>query len=340
MKAIVLERYGAYDGLRYSEQPEPVPGPREILLQVHAAGLNPVDFKTVHGALKPVIPYRLPFVPGNECAGTVVAVGAAVRRFKVGDAVFARMAKAAAGAFAERVVVEEGLAAHTPAALDFIEAAAVPLAGLTAWQALFERARLRAGERVLIHAGAGGVGSMAIQLAKAHGAWVAATASAAKHDLLRELGADQVIDYRRERFEEVLSPVDVVFDTIAGDTRRRSYRVLKRGGRMVSIAGLPDAAEAKRLGLRPALRLVLALAGLPDRMRAAWAGVSYSYLFMEPSGEQLAELARLIDAGSLRPVLDRTYPLTETAAAMAYLEQGHAQGKVVLEVVPASLASS
>ena len=313
--------------------PEPSPRPGELLVRVHSAGLNPVDFKTRAGALKIIHKYPLPIVMGNELSGIVEAVGPEVTRFGKGDRVFARVDKTIMGAFAEYAVVHEDHAARIPVSLDFPSAAAVPLAALTALQALRDELRLSTGQRVFIPGGAGGVGTFAIQIAKHLGAHVATTASPRGEALVKRLGADVVIDYTRERFEEQLSGYDGAFDLLGGETLARLWSMLQPGGRVVSIAGMPEPVTAQKdLGRGIGLTALFWLASLTTRMRAARHGCTYRYLFMHPSGADLAYLASLIEAKQLEVVIDRVFPFTEAKEAMAYLETGRAKGKVVLEM--------
>jgi alcohol dehydrogenase len=333
MRAFVLTGYGGPECTALGEVTKPSPRAGELLVRVHAAGLNPVDFKTRAGGLKIIRNYPLPVVMGNECAGVVEAVGPDVTRFAKNDRVFARVAKEWMGAFAEYAVVHEDHAARMPASLDFLQAAAVPLAALTALQALRDELRLGAGARVFIPGGAGGVGTFAIQIAKLLGAHVATTASPRGEALVRRLGADEVIDYTRERFEERLSGYDCAFDLLGGDTLERLWSVLKPGARVVSVAGMPEPVTARKdLGRGVGLAALFWLASLTTRLRASRHGCSYRYLFMHPSGADLAYLASLIDAKQLEVVIDRVFPFAEAKQAIAYLEAGHAKGKVVLAV--------
>ena len=336
MRAFVLSRYGGPEHTAVGEVPKPSPRAGELLVRVEAAGLNPVDFKTRMGALKIIRDYPLPIVMGNELAGVVEAVGAGVTRFTAGDRVYARVDKDHMGACAEFAVVHEDHASMMPASLDFPTAAAVPLAALTALQALRDELQLQAGQRIFIPGGAGGVGTFAIQLAKHMGAHVATTASPRGEALVRRLGADVVIDYSRERFEDHLTGYDCAFDLIGGDTLSRLFRVLKPGARVVSVAGLPEPQTARKdLGRGPALAALFWLASLGIRMRASRHGASYRFLFMHPSGSDLAHLASLIDAGQLEVIVDRIFPFAETKQAMAYLETGRAKGKVVVAITGA-----
>jgi alcohol dehydrogenase len=331
MRGFVLSRYGGPEYTALTDVPQPAPRLGEVLVRVHAAGLNPVDFKTRAGALKIIHNYALPIVMGNELSGVVEAVGPGVTRFAKGERVFARVAKESMGAFAEYAVVHEDHAARMPASLDFPPAAAVPLAALTALQALRDELHLSAGQRVFVPGGAGGVGTFAIQIAKHLGAHVATTASPRGDALVKRLGADVVIDYSRERFEDKLSGYDCAFDLLGGDTLSRLWSVLKPGGRVVSIAGMPEPVTARKdLERGIGLAALFWLASLTTRLRAARHGLTYRYLFMHPSGADLAYLASLIDANKLAVVIDRIFPLAKAKEAMAYLETGRAKGKVVL----------
>jgi alcohol dehydrogenase len=338
MRAFVLSGYGGPEHTALTDDvTSPSPRAGELLVRVHAAGLNPVDFKTRAGALKIIHNYPLPIVMGNELSGVVDAVGPGVVRFTKNDRVFARVDKNRMGAFAEFAVVHEDHAARMPVSLDFPSAAAVPLAALTALQALRDELQLSAGQRVFIPGGAGGVGTFAIQLAKHFGAHVATTASPRGEALVKRLGADVVIDYSRERFEDKLSGYDCAFDLLGGDALARVWPVLKPGGRVVSIAGMPEPVTARKdLGRGRGLAALFWVASLKTRMRAARHGLSYRYLFMHPSGVDLTYLASLIDAKQLEVVVDRVFPFAEAKEAMAYLETGHAKGKVVLALFPSS----
>jgi NADPH:quinone reductase-like Zn-dependent oxidoreductase len=331
MRALVLSRYGGPEHTALTDVPQPSPRAGELLVGVHAAGLNPIDHKTRAGALRVIRRYPLPIVMGNELAGIVEAVGPGVMRFTKGDRVFARVDKDIMGAFADYAVVHEDHAARMPASLNFPSAAAVPLAALTALQALRDELHLSAGHRVFIPGGAGGVGTFAIQIAKHLGAHVATTTSTRGEALVRRLGVDAVINYQRERFEDKLSGYDCAFDLLGGDTLARLWSVLKPGGHVVSIAGTPEPVTARKdLGRGSGLAALFWVASLTTRLRAARHGVSYRYLFMHPSGVDLAYLASLIEAKKLEVVIDRVFPFAKAKEAMAYLEAGHAKGKVVL----------
>lgn len=331
MKAFVLTRYGDRSASEMRDMPIPVARPGEVLVRVRAAGLNPVDFKTRAGMLRIVTPYRLPAIMGNELAGTVEAVGAGVTNFAPGDRVFARTAKDAMGALAEYAVVPANLLARVPDRLDFATAAGIPLAGLTALQALRDELHLGPGSRVFIPGGAGGVGTFAIQIAKWLGAHVITTASPRGRALVERLGADEVIDYTTQDFANYVRRVDGVFDLIGGDTLTQSFGVVRRGGTVVTVAGLPEPQTAlKDLGRGYGLAALFWLASLPLRLRARAKGARYRFLFMHPSGSELAELAELVDDGRLEPIVDRIFPFDQTAEALDYLQQGRAKGKVVV----------
>lgn len=334
MKAFVLTRYGGPEAAELRDVSRPDAGRGEVLVRVHAAGLNPVDFKTRQGKLRVVQRYPLPIVMGNELAGVVEQCGEGVALFAPGDRVFARMPKGLMGAFAEYAVVPENLLARMPPSLDFDVAAGVPLAGLTALQALRDELGLEKGSRVFIPGGAGGVGTFAIQLAKWLGAEVTTTASSRGRSLVERLGADVVIDYTTQRFEDHVHDVDGVFDLLGGDTLKASFSVVKRGGKVVSIAGMPEPQTARKdLGRGVMLAALFWLASYGLRAEARKHGVSYRFLFMHPSGPELAELARLIEQKTLAPIIDRVFPFAGIADAFAYLEAGHAKGKVVVRML-------
>ncbi|MER5894041.1 NADP-dependent oxidoreductase [Streptomyces sp. NPDC001876] len=334
MKAFMIERYGDKAGVHAGEVPDPQVGADDILVRIHAASVNPLDLKLRDGAFKAVMPYRLPLILGNDLAGVVVRVGPAVTRFAVGDEVYARPDKDRIGTFAELIAVHQDDVAIKPATLTMEEAASLPLVALTSWQALVERAQVQPGQKVLVHGGSGGVGTVAVQLAKHLGAHVAATASTAKVDLVKELGADVVVDYRKQAFETVLHGYDVVLDTVGGETLEKSLRVLRPGGKVISVAGPPDAALARELGLNAVLRLAMSALSFRTRRRAKRRDVTYSFLFMTAGGDQLRTLAPLIDAGRIRPVVDRVFPFEQTREAMEYVEKGRAKaGKVVVAMM-------
>ncbi|MGH6889037.1 MAG: NADP-dependent oxidoreductase [Rhizomicrobium sp.] len=332
MKAFVVDRYGSNDRLRLAEMPQPAPEEHDVLVEIHAAGVNPLDAKIRNGEFKRILPYRLPLILGNDMAGVVVRVGAKVQRFRPGDQVYARPRKDRIGTFAEFIAMNEADVAMKPKNLSMEEAASIPLAGLTAWQTLVEKAGLKQGQKVLIHAGSGGVGTFAIQLAKHLGATVATTAGGANVDFVRSLGADVVIDYRTNDFEQVLNGYDVVLNSLGNDTLEKSLRVLKPDGKLVSISGPPDPAFAKENGSGPMLRLATWLLSYRIRSKAKRRCVSYSFLFMRADGEQLGKITSLIESGVIRPVVDRVFPFEATGEALAYSETGRLKGKVVVNI--------
>jgi NADPH:quinone reductase-like Zn-dependent oxidoreductase len=322
MRALIVDRYSKKDALRLGEMPEPELRDDDVLVQVHAAGVNPLDSKIKSGEFKLILPYRLPFALGNELAGVVVRVGHGVRRFKPGDEVFVRPDKDRIGTFAEFISMDQEDVAIKPKTLNMVEAASVPLVALTAWQVLVERANLKKGQKILIHAGSGGVGTFAIQLAKHLGAFVATTTSAANFDLVKRLGADIVIDYKKDAFEEILIDYDVVLNSLGGDTLEKSLRVLKPGGKLISISGPPDPDFAAAIGASPIFRFITRLLSYRIRSKAKRYGVSYSFLFMRANGEQLRQVTTLIDSGTIRPIVDRVFPFENTQEALAYVDQG------------------
>lgn len=332
MKAFIIERYGKKVALRATEMPEPELGKDDVLVQIHAAGVNPLDLKIRDGEFKMILPYRMPLILGNDLAGVVVRVGSQVQQFKPGDEVYARPDDDRIGAFAEFIAINQGSLAIKPKGLTMEEAASIPLVGLTAWQALVEKANLKKGQKVLIHAGSGGVGTLAIQLAKHLGATVATTTSTANVEWVKHLGADIVIDYSKDDFEKVLHDYDVVLNSLGTETLEKSLRILKSGGKLISISGPPDVDFAKSAGLSGFLKLVMRLLSYGIRKKAKRRGVSYSFLYMRASGDQLRELTALIDSRVIRPVVDRVFPFESTPDALAYVETGRAKGKVIVKV--------
>jgi len=331
MRAYVLKHYGGPEASLLMDVSAPSPGPRDVLVVVRAAGLNPVDFKFRQGKLRAILRPKLPFVMGNELAGEVIAVGSDVKRFRVGDRVFARVAKDRAGAFAEQACVDEVHAAHMPRDLDFTAAAAVPLAGLTALQALTDELGVKPRQRVFISGGAGGVGTFAIQIAKWLGAHVTTTASKRGEALVRSLGCDEVIDYTSQSISKAGGRFDAGFDLIGGKALEQMFEIMNPGTKIVSIAALPEPQTAiKDLGRRRALSAMFWIISYGIRSRARRAGISYRYLFMRPSGTGLAQLAELIEQGKLKVTLDKTYPFANISKALAYVESGRAKGKVVV----------
>ena len=330
MKAFILDAYKKKGALRFGDMPEPELRDNDVLVEIHAAGLNPLDSKIRDGAFKPILPYRPPFILGHDMAGLVIRVGSKVRRFKPGDEVYARPRDGRIGTFAQSIAVDEADVALKPGNLSMEEAASIPLIGLTAWQALVEKGGLKKGQKVLIHAGSGGVGTFAIQLAKHLGAHVATTTSTANIALVKSLGADVVIDYKKQDFETLLSGYDLVLNSLEGDTLRKSLSVLKPGGKLISISGPPDPDFAREQGLNWVLRQVLRLLSASVRRRARRHNVSYAFLFMRANGDQLGKITTLIEDGIIRPVVDKVFPFEALNDAMTYLETGRAKGKVVV----------
>lgn len=332
MKAFIVDRYSKNGALRLGEMPEPEVRDHDVLVAIHAASLNPLDAKIRDGEFKLILPYRLPLILGNDVAGVVVGVGSKVRKFKPGDEVYARPNQRRIGTFAERIAMDEADVALKPRNLSMEEAASIPLVALTAWQVLVERAQVKKGQKVLIHAGSGGVGTFAIQLAKHLGATVATTTSTGNVDLVRSLGADVVIDYRKEDFAKVLDGYDVVLNSLGKDTLEKSLEVLKPGGKLISISGPPDLAFARESGLNWLLQQVMRLLSFGIRRKARQHGVSYSFVLMQANGEQLSGITALIESGAVRQVVDRVFPFPATNEAMDYLTMGRAKGKVVIKV--------
>jgi len=328
MRAFVLSKYNT--AVQEADVPEPVVGARDVLVHVQAAGLNQLDEKIRIGEFKLILPYRLPLILGHDVAGTVIRVGAEVRGFKPGDEVYARPRDHRIGTFAERIAIDESDVALKPASIAMDEAGSLPLVALTAWQALVEIGDVRPGQKVLIHAGAGGVGSIAIQLAKHLGAEVATTASAANAEFVRVLGADRVIDYRTEDFEELLSGYDVVLDSLGGENLEKSLRILRPGGKAIGISGPPTPEFARAAGLNPILRLATSALSRKVRARARRLGVDYTFLFMRASGDQLRQIAELVDSGVIRPIVGRVFPFDETVAGIDSLAAGGIRGKAVI----------
>ena len=332
MKAFVVDKYKKKGALRLANMPEPELQDNDVLVRIHATAVNLLDSKVRDGEFKLFLPYRPPFVLGHDVAGTVVTTGPKVRRFKVGDEVYARPRDHRVGTFAEFIGVNEADVALKPKNLNMAEAASIPLVGLTAWQALIEVGKVKPGQKVFIQTGSGGVGTFAIQLAKHLGATVATTTSANNAKLVRSPGADVVIDYKTQDFEKVLSGYDLVLNSQDSKALEKSLGVLKPGGRLISISGPPDPTFAKELGLNVFLKLVMGLLSRRVRKKAKGLGIRYSFLFMRAQGQQLSEITSLIESGVIRPVVDRVFPFEKTGDALAYVETGRAKGKVVITV--------
>lgn len=336
MKAFVIDGYRSKAGVRVAELPDPEVGDHDVLVEVRAAGVNPLDSKIGDGEFRLFLPYRFPLILGNDLAGVVARVGSAVTRFEVGDEVYARPDAHRIGTFAERIAVDEADLAPKPRTLSWEEAASFPLVGLTAWQALVERAGLTKGQKVLVHAGSGGVGTIAIQLAKQLGATVATTVSTSNVELVTSLGADVVVDYTRDDFETALNDYDVVLDPLGPKHVEKSLSVLKPGGIVIGIGGPPDPAFADEVDGNLLLRVAAWVVSLRVRTKARRRGVRYSFLFMRAAGDQLRELTTLVDSGAIRPVVDRVFPFGSTREALAYVDGGRATGKVVVAMPEAA----
>ncbi|MCA1061056.1 NADP-dependent oxidoreductase [Rossellomorea aquimaris] len=332
MKAMTIKQYGKHTPLELTELPYPEIGEHDVLVEVYAASINPIDFKIRDGKVKMLLSYQMPLVLGNDFSGKVIQTGSKVRKFQVGDEVYGRPRKDRIGTFAELLSVHEDDVSLKPDNLSFVEAASLPLVGLTTWQAFHEVLKLKRGQKILIHAGAGGVGTFAIQLAKEMGAYVATTASEEGYTLVTALGADKVINYKEEPFEEVLQEYDAVFDTLGGDSLNRSSQVLKPHGKIVSVSAVPNGRFAVENRLGMIKRIIFSLVSRNITALEKKFNVDYHFLFMKPSGDQLESIKELVEQGTIRPVIDKVFPLEEAQKAIQYVETGRAKGKVVLEV--------
>ena len=332
MKALVLKRYGGLEHVVFADIARPVPKSDEILVQVHAVGLNPIDNMIPKGTFKPILLFQLPATLGSDLAGIVVEVGSRVTRFKLGDAVFANIFDSGTGSLAEFAIVPEAAAAFKPKSLDYVQAASIPMVGLTSWQALKERAQLKPGQKVFIPAGSGGIGTFAIQLAKYLGAEVATTTSTSNVEWVKNLGADQVIDYKNQKSEDVLHGYDVVLGTLKGDSIKKSLKILKPGSIIISLVGPLDAAFARKRGLNFMMTFLFYLMSYKIRHAARKNASLYEFMFARPDGDQLTKIGRLLDDGHIRPVIDRVFPFDQAKEALSYLEEGRAKGKVVVKI--------
>jgi NADPH:quinone reductase-like Zn-dependent oxidoreductase len=333
MKAFIVNRYSKKEKLQLKQIADPVVKETDVLVQIYSTGVNLLDSKIRNGEFKMILPYKTPFTLGHDAAGIVTKVGAKVSRFKIGDEVYTRPADHRIGTFAEFIAVNEKDVAMKPKNISMEEAASVPLVGLTAWQALVEKASLKKGQKVFIQAGSGGVGTFAIQLAKHLGATVATTTSTANIDLVKSLGADIIIDYKKEDFETILKDYDVVLNSQDAKTLEKSLRILKPGGKVISISGPPDVDFAKEIGLPWYVKLITKILSSGVKKKAKRLGVNFSFLFMRAQGEQLSQITKLIEAGIIKPVIDKVFPFEQTNEAMAYVEAGRAKGKVVIKVI-------
>ncbi|HVX25669.1 MAG TPA: NADP-dependent oxidoreductase [Parafilimonas sp.] len=332
MKAFVINRYSKETDLHLVDLPQPVLQENEVLVEIHAAGVNQLDSKISTGEFKLLLPYKFPLILGHDVAGIITQVGSKVNRFKVGDEVFARPADFKIGAFAEYIAINENDVALKPKNITMEQAASFPLVALTVWQAFIEKAKLKKGEKVFIQAGSGGVGTIAIQLAKHFGATVASTTSAGNFDLVKSLGADIIIDYKTQDFESILKDYDLVLNSQDEKILEKSLNILKPGGKVVSISGPPDVAFAKEIGLPWFMKTVFFFLSRKVKKQAKKRNIHYSFLFMRANGKQLSEISSLIEAGVIRPVIDKIFPFEQTNEAMSYVASGRAKGKVIVKV--------
>ncbi len=331
MRAMVIDRYGKVP-MRLAEMPTPDIGEYEVLAEIYAASINPVDFKIRDGKVKLLVKYKMPLILGNDFSGVVTKVGAKVTRFKIGDEIYARPRKSKIGTFAEYIAIHEDDIALKPKNLSFEEAASVPLVGLTSYQALTDILQLQKGQKIFIQAGAGGVGTFAIQLAKLMGATVATTVSEAGANLVKSLGADEIINYKTEKFEKILKNYDAVFDTLGGELLEKSFEVIKSGGKLVSVSGLPNARFGKEYGSGFFKTLLFSAASHKLTKLEKKHNVQYSFLFMKPSGEQLRIIANFIETGKIKPIIDQVFPFEDAQKAMEYAESGRAKGKIIVKI--------
>lgn len=331
MKAMIIDKYGKVP-MRMTELPTPEISEYEVLAEIHAASINPIDFKIRDGKVKMLLKYEMPLILGNDFSGVIVKVGAKVTRFRAGDEIYARPRKNKIGTFAEYIAIHEDDIALKPNNLSFEEAASIPLVGLTSYQALHDIMQLQKGQKILIHAGSGGVGTFAIQLAKIMGATVTTTASEAGANLVKSLGADEIINYKTEKFEDILKDYDAVFDTIGGTTLEKSFNIIKSGGNIVSVSGMPNARFGKEFGSGFFKTLLFSLASKKLTTLEKKHHAQYSFLFMKPSGDQLRTIADYIEAGKIKPVIDRVFPFEDAQKAMEYSESGRAKGKIIVKI--------
>ena len=331
MRAMVIDRYGKVP-MHLAEMPTPEIGEYEVLAEIHAASINPIDFKIRDGKVKLLVKYKMPLILGNDFSGVVAKVGAKVTRFKAGDEIYARPRKSKIGTFGEYVAIHEDDIALKPKNLNFEEAASIPLVGLTSYQALTDILQLKKGQKILIQAGAGGVGTFAIQLAKLMGATVATTASEAGANLVKSLGADEIINYKTEKFEEILKNYDAVFDTLGGEILEKSFGIIKDGGKLVSVSGLPNARFGKEYGSGFFKTLLFSAASHKLTGLEKKHNVQYTFLFMKPSGEQLRIIANFIETGKIKPIIDKVFSFKDAQKAMEYAESGRAKGEIILKI--------
>ncbi|WP_426950194.1 NADP-dependent oxidoreductase [Bacillus mycoides] len=331
MRAMVIDKYGKVP-IRMTEMPTPEINEYEVLAEIHAASINPIDFKIRDGKVKLLLKYKMPLILGNDFSGVIVKVGTKVTQFKVGDEIYARPRKDKIGTFAEYIAIHEDDIALKPKNLTFEEAASIPLVGLTSYQALHDIMQLQKGQKILIHAGSGGVGTFAIQLAKIMGATVATTASEAGENLVKSLGADEIINYKKEKFEDILKNYDAIFDTLGGTTLEKSFDIIKSEGNIVSVSGMPNARFGKEFGSGFFKTLLFSLASKKLTALEKKHNAQYSFLFMKPSGDQLRIIAKYIESGQIKPIIDRIFSFEDTQKAMEYSESGRAKGKIIVKI--------
>jgi NADPH:quinone reductase-like Zn-dependent oxidoreductase len=332
IKAFIIKKYGKKEKLQLSIESKPKIKDTDILVEIHATAINLLDSKIKNGEFKLLLPYKIPLILGHDLAGIVVETGSKVMKFKVGDEVYARPADFNIGTFAEFIAFNEADAALKPKNISMEEAASIPLVGLTAWQAMVENANLKADDKVFIQAGAGGVGTFAIQLAKHLGLKTATTTSSKNIEMVKSLGADFVIDYKTQDFEKLLQDYDYVLNSQDNKTLLKSFSILKAGGQIVSISGPPTPEFAEELGLPWFMKLVFGFISSKVRKKAKREDIDYSFLFMKANGNQLEKITQLIEAGIIKPVVDKVYPFDHAQQALEYVESGRAKGKVVLKI--------
>lgn len=332
MKAFTINKYSKTEGLQLTDMPIPVVKEYDVLVEVHASGLNLLDSKIKTGEFKLIMPYKFPLILGHDVAGVVTQVGSKVTKFKVGDEVYSRPPDFRIGTFAEFIAIDQKDVAHKPKNLSMEEAASLPLVALTVWQALVERANLKKGQKIFIQAGSGGVGTIAIQLAKHLGATVATTASEKSFELLKSLGADVLVDYKKEDFENVLKGYDVVLNSQDKKTLEKSLRIVKPNGKVISISGPPTPEFAKAIKAPWFVKIILSLISSGIRKMARKRNVGYSFLFMRAEGNQLQEITKLVESGVIKPVVDQVFPFEQINQALQYVEAGRAKGKVVVKM--------
>ena len=332
MKAVTIAKYGDDSVIQIANLPKAKINSNQVLVEVYSAGLNPIDVKIRKGEMKPLLNFKFPLILGTDFSGKVVEAGSQIKKFKVGDDVYGSFNTSSMGAFAEFVAVSEEDLSFKPKNLSFDEAASIPLVGLTVYQALKDFAKIKAGQKVFIQAGSGGIGTFAIQFAKAFGAEVATTTSEKNVEWVQKLGADHVINYNNEKYNEVLKNYDVFLNSVDGEPIERGLEILKSGGHLLSVVGPPDKKFAKQLKLNFFFQMIMGLIGWKINRLSKNKGVDYNFVFVTPSGAQLDEIRKLIEDGKINPVIDKVFPFDQAKEAMAYIAQGRTKGKVVLKI--------